>query len=181
MKRTLGLMLLSLALLQGATGCRYSEDRHVYESTYMSPKSVFVQEKLSKKTVFSKEIPPQHILVVEFDGKADGWGEIVALDSGYATSLRWELYPLNATRGFFRRDHYYSASVESGTIELEGNPIVINMLVGKPIDPDTVPRERTEDEIRQDLPEPGNEALPEPDEAEATDKPVNDAARGEGE
>ena len=166
MKRTLGLLTLSLVLLQGATGCSYSEDREVFKSTYMSPKSVYVVYKPSNETAWSYEIPPQHILVVERDSNADGveWAQEA---KGYPTSLSWELYPIDATMSKLRRNHYTSAPIESGTINLNGTPLLIGSTIGKTIDPATVPTERSIEDIEKDLPEP--DALPEP-------APTEDAA-----
>lgn len=166
MKRTLGLLTLSLVLLQGATGCSFSEDREVYKSTYMSPKSVYAVYKPSNETAWSYEIPPQHILVVERDTEADGveWAQQA---KGYPTSLSWELYPITATKSKLRRNHYSSAPIESGTIDLNGTPLVMGLTIGKPVDPASVPTERSIEDIEKDLPEP--DALPEPE-------PVEDAA-----
>ncbi|MBX2851438.1 MAG: hypothetical protein KTR15_06810 [Phycisphaeraceae bacterium] len=166
MKRTLGLLTLSLVLLQGATGCNYSEDREVYKSTYMSPKSVYAVYKPSNETAWSYEIPPQHILVVERDAEDSGL-EWARSPEGYPTSLSWELYPITATKSLLRNNHYSSIPIESGVIELNGTPMIIGSTVGKPIDPATVPTERAIEDIEKDLPEP--DALPEPTEEAAED------------
>ena len=166
MKRTLGLMTLCLVLLQGATGCSYSEDRDVFRSTYMSPKSVYAVYKPSNETAWSYDIPPQHILVVERDTADDGieWAQQA---KGYPTSLTWELYPINASKSKLRRNHFTSTPLETGVIQLNGTPLIMGSTVGKPVDPASVPTERSIEESEKDLPEP--DALPEPTE-EAADE-----------
>ncbi|MEO0477524.1 MAG: hypothetical protein AAF085_16395 [Planctomycetota bacterium] len=164
MKRTLGLLTLSLFLLQGATGCSsYSADREAYKSTYMSPKSVYAVYKPSNETAWSYDIPPQHILVVERDSEDSG-AEYFRQAQGYPTSLSWELYPITASESTFKRNHYYGSPIESGVIQLDGSPMVIGSTIGKPVDPSSVPTDRPIEEIEADLPEP--DALPEPEPAE---------------
>ena len=163
MKRTLGLLTLSLVLIQGATGCSYSEDREVYKSTYMSPKSVYAIYKPSNETAWAYEIPPQHVLVVERDTDDDRI-EWATTSDGYPTSLSWELYPITATKSKLRRNHYMSSPIDSGTIELNGSALVMGSTVGKPVDPTSLPTQRSIEDIEQDLPEP--DALPEPEAAE---------------
>lgn len=168
MKRTLGLLLLSLVLLQGTTGCNYSEDREVYKSTYMSPKSVYAVYRPSNETAWSYDIPPQHILVVERD-TGEETIEWATTSKSYATSLSWELYPIDATESKLRNGHYVGTPIESGTIALNGTPLVMGSTIGKPVDPASVPTERSIEDIEKDLPEP--DALPEP-----TEKPAEEAA-----
>ena len=172
MKRTLGLLILSLVLIQGATGCSYSEDREVFKSTYMSPKSVYAVYKPSNETAWSYDIPPQHVLVVERDTDDDRV-EFFTTSDGYPTSLSWELYPITAMKSKTRRNHYWGTPLDSGTIELKGTALVMGSTVGDPVDPSSVPTERTIEEIEKDLPEP--DALPEP-EPEAAEDAAEDAA-----
>lgn len=153
MKRTLGLLTLSLVLIQAATGCNYSEDRQVYKSTYMSPKSVYAVYKPSNETAWSYDIPPQHILVVERDNDEDTI-EWATTSDVYPTSLTWELYPIDATRSKLKRNHYAGTPIASGSIELNGTPLIVGSTVGKPVDPASVPTERTFEEIEKTLPEP---------------------------
>ena len=161
MKRTLGLLVLSLVLVNSATGCSsYSEDRDVFKSTYMSPKSVYVTFKPSNETTWSYDIPPQHILVVERDAD-DSHVSWATQPKGYPTSLKWELWPITAKESFWVNGHYLGSPIESGEIKLNGTPMVIGSTVGDPVDPATVPTERTIEDIEKDLPEP--DALPEPD------------------
>ena len=159
MKRTLGLLLLSIVLLQGATGCRYSEDRDVYKSTYLSPKSVYVTYRPSNETAWSYDIPPEHLLVVDRNTDS-GHVEWATTSKDYATSLKWELYPIDATQSKLRSGHYRGTPIDSGTIELNGTPIIIGSTIGKPVDPASVPTERSIEDIEKDLPEP--DALLEP-------------------
>eukprot|EP00752_Nemacystus_decipiens_P014487 g12896.t1 len=163
MKRTLGLLTLSFVLIQGATGCSYSEDREVYKSTYMSPKSVYAIYKPSNETAWSFDIPPQHVLVVERD-TGEETAEWATTSDGYPTTLSWELYPITAAKSKTRYNHYNDAPIDSGTIQLKGTALVMGSTIGKPIDPATVPAERSIEEIEGDLDELDD--LPEPEVAE---------------
>ena len=160
MKRTLGLLVLCLVLLQGTTGCNYSEDREVYKSTYMQPKSVYAVYRPSNETAWSYDIPPQHILVVERDNAKEEL-EWATNTDGYPTKLTWALYPIDATRSVLRNNHYLDNAIESGVVALNGTPMIIGSTVGKPVDPEQVPTERSIEEIEKDL-----DDLPEPDAAE---------------
>ncbi|MFK7790493.1 MAG: hypothetical protein AB8C95_13490 [Phycisphaeraceae bacterium] len=168
MKRTLGLLLLSAVLLQGTTGCNFSEDREVYKSTYMSPKSVYAVYRPSNDSAWSYDIPPQHLLVVERD-TGEETAEWATTAKGYATSLSWELYPIDANESKLRSNHYTGTPIDSGTITLNGTPMIIGYTIGKPVDPATLPVERSIEDIEKDLPEP--DALPEP-----TPEPAEEAA-----
>lgn len=172
MKRTLGLLLLSVILLQGATGCYFSEDREVYKSTYMSPKSVYAVYRPSNETAWTFDIPPQHILVVERD-TGEEVAEWATTSKGYPTSLSWELYPIDATESKLRGNHYSSTPIESGKITLNGTPMIIGYTIGKPVDPSSVATDRSIEDIEKDLPEP--DALPEPTE-EPAEESVEEAA-----
>jgi len=154
MKRTLGFLLLAFALIQGATGCSYTEDRDVFKSTYMQPKSVYVLYKPSNETAWSYDIPPQHILVVERDAKDTGLPEWARMQQGYPTKLIWELYPIDATPSRWYEGHYNATPIEKGEVTLNGSALVIGSTVGKSIDPSQVPADRPIEQIEQDLPEP---------------------------
>lgn len=168
MKRTLGLFVLTFALLQGATGCIYSEDREVIESTYLHPKTVTVIYKPSNKTAWTYDIPPGHMLVVERDATT-GNAEFIRADPGNPTKLMWELYGIDATPSIFRKDHYSSTAIETGEMALEGGPVIVTWTLRDPIDPATVPQDRQIEDIEQDLTDTegasgtGDDDLPEPD------------------
>ena len=151
MKRTLGLLVLSLVLIQTVTGCRFSEDRTAYTSTYMQPKSVYAVYRPSNETAWSYDIPPQHQLVVELDGTD---GSMFNESKTLPTKLTWALYPIDPTMAFIHRERYLSSPIASGEVALNGSPIIIGHTVGAPIDPATLPSERSIEEIEQDLPEP---------------------------
>ena len=168
MKRTLGLLVLSMLLVNTATGCSsYSEDRDVFKSTYMSPKSVYVAFKPSNETTWSYDIPPQHLLVVERDADDSNisWARA---PKGYPTSLKWELWPIDAKESFWANGHFHGTPLEAGEIKLNGTPMIIGSTVGDPIDPASVPTERTIEDIEKDLPEP--DALPDPEGEEAAEE-----------
>jgi len=160
MKRTLGLLVLSLVLLQGTTGCNYSEDRDVYKSTYMQPKSVYAVYRPSNETAWSYDIPPQHLLVVERDTDEES-AEWATTADGYATKLTWKLYPIDATKSKLRAGHYIDKPIESGVVALNGTPLIVGSTIGQPVDPSQVPTDRDIEDIEKDL-----DDLPEPDAVE---------------
>lgn len=166
MNRTLGLSVLSLAIFLGATGCSsYSEDRDVFKSTYLKPKTVSYIYKPSNQTAWTYDIPPQTILVVERDA-GDGNLEFMHLDQGNPRKLMWELYPIDATQAL-RMGHYLGKPLDSGEMALNNSPGIIAWALRDPIDPATQPQDRPIEEIEKDLPEPDdNDGLPEPDAAE---------------
>lgn len=166
---------LALALLfVASTGCAsYSEDRAVYHSTYMSPKTVHVTDVISGEAVWTYDVPPGHILMVEFD-VGSGTLESVRQERGYPTRMEWALYPETAGRSLLRKNHFRGSSVESGEQPLMARPIRLGFTVGQPIDPTTsvAPRPRTIEEIERDI---NADDLPEPDAAEEGAQDAADA------
>jgi len=179
MKRTLGLLALCFVLLQGTTGCIYSEDRDVFESTFVQPKSVYATYRPSNETAWSYDIPPQHILVVERDTTEDA-AEWATTSKLYPTKLTWALYPIDAKKSIFRSGHYFSNPIESGVVELNGTPLIVGSTIGKPVDPSSVPTDREIEDIEKDLdelPEPTEPAEEAADDAEeATEEAAEEAA-----
>lgn len=161
MKRTLGLALLSIVLLQGATGCNFSEDRDVFKSTFTAPKSVYAKYRPSNETAWSYDIPPQHLLVVERD-TGDESAEWATTSKAYPTSLSWELYPISATESRLKSGHYRGTPIERGTIKLDGTALLVGSTIGPAVDPSSIPADRDIEAIEQDLDE-----LPEPTPAPA--------------
>lgn len=154
---------LALAVLfVASTGCAsYSEDRAVYHSTYMSPKTVHVTDVITGEAVWTYDVPPGHVLMVEFDVGA-GTLESIRQERGYPTRMEWALYPEQAGRSLLRKNHFRGSSVERGTQPLQSRPIRLGFTVGEPVDPTTTmaPRARTIEEIQRDI---NNDDLPEPD------------------
>ncbi len=167
---------LALALLFVATtGCAsYSEDRAVYHSTYMSPKTVHVTDVISGEAVWTYDVPPGHILMVEFD-VGSGNLESIRQERGYPTRMEWALYPENAGRSLLRKNHFRGSFVENGEQPLQGRPVRLGFTIGQPIDPTTsvAPRPRTIEEIERDINE--SDDLPEPDEVEEGAEDAADA------
>jgi len=173
---------LTLALLFVATtGCTsYSEDRAVYQSTYMSPKTVYVTDVISGDTIWTYAVPPGHVLMVEFD-VGSGTLESVRQERGNPTTMEWAVYPEAAGRSLLRKNHFRGSAVERGEQSLPGRPIRMGFTVGEPVDSNTVaPPPRTIEEIEADI---NRDALPEPDGAEdageAVEQPVEDAEDAE--
>ena len=160
MKRTLGLLIFSMILVQGATGCNYADDRHVYTSTYMQPTTVYIVEEPSGETILNFPIPPNHKLVVDFDNESNS-SEFFHQSQGPATTVSWALYDIDASPGLILRNRFSGTVLESGSREITGTP-VIGSTIGDPVDPGAVPSDRTIEEIEQDIDD--SEGLPEPTE-----------------
>ncbi|MFI4861162.1 MAG: hypothetical protein ACIAXF_10815 [Phycisphaerales bacterium JB063] len=174
--------LLLAVLFVGSTGCAsYSEDRATYHSTYMSPKTVSVIDVLTDETVWSYDVPPGHVLMVEFDVDT-GRLESIRQERGEPTRMEWALYPESAGRSLLRKQHFRGSSVERGTHDLDGRPVRLEMTVGKPVSPEALsPAPRSIEEIERDLlPEP-DAAEEAPDAAEDAAEEVEDAAEGAAE
>lgn len=171
--------LAMAALFLATTGCAsYSEDRAVYHSTNMSPKSVYVTDVLTGDTIWSYDVPPGHVLMIEFD-VGSGTLESVRQERGYPNTMEWALYPEQAGRSLLRKNHFRGSAVERGEQPLQGRPIRTGFTVGQPVGPaDVAPAPRTFEEIQRDI----NEGeLPEPDAVEDAGEDMEDAAEDAGE
>ena len=159
---TLALALLFVTL----TGCvSYSEDRTVYHSTYIAPKTVFVIDVVTDEAVWTYDVPPGHTLTAEFEVGSGRW-EWIRPERGYPTRLEWGLYPETASKSLLRRNHFRSSPIDSGTYPLDGRPVRIGFSIGEPIDPaaDLPSASRSIEDIERDILE---DDLPEPDVSEA--------------
>lgn len=170
MIRTLTTLTLTAGVLIGLTGCNYSEDRHAYESTYILPAAPYVLDVATQETVWSYDVPPQRIIVVELH--ADNNIDIATMPGNYPSYLTWQVYPIDAPKSWFRSKHYWGAAIEEGRFDLQGRPVNIGVNYGDPIDPASVPADRSIEEIERDLPEPGEAPLPEPTAPEAPEAPA---------
>ena len=156
MTRLLSTVTLPLMMLVLTTGCSISEDRHVHESTAMAPKVSYVADEYTQETVWSYEVPPGHILVVDFDhgGETFAWSR---QDPGGAEKFDWYLYRSDASPSRLKSNHYSSEPVEKGSFDLDpARSYYIGYTIGAPIDVSAAAAaDRTIQEIEQDLlPEP---------------------------
>ena len=90
---------LALAVLLAdvsATGCS-SKDRHEFHSTPLLPTSVSVYDVVHERTLWAKDIPVRHTLLVDFDRGDDS--EIFRTNTIPATRMTWWLYPEGAAKG----------------------------------------------------------------------------------
>lgn len=113
------------ALVAGSMLAGCSADRSVFESTPFRPARVEVVDTLNRETLWAMDVPVRQKLVVDFDTrKAKEW-EAFDAPREPARFLRWKLYPIGARKAFF--DGYYVGKpLDEGTVELEGNPIMLN-------------------------------------------------------
>jgi len=153
MNRPLLTLAFALIMLLGSTGCIYSEDRDVFNSTYMMPKTAVLVDVSTGETLWQYDIPPEHILVVERDVDK-GTLESIRNERGHPTRMEWWLYAGDASRSLIRQGHYRSSPLETGRITLPGHPVRMEFTVGDPVNPGTVVTPRSVEEIQRDLPEP---------------------------
>ena len=171
MTRLMSTLALALLFL-GATGCAsYSEDRSVFHSTAMSPKTYYVIDVISGETVWTYDIPPGHVLMVEFDVEKGAALESIRQERGYPNYMEWALYHESAGRSLLRKNHFRGTAVERGEQTLPGRPIRQGFTIGEPVDPATIaPPVRSIEDIQRDI---NQDDLPEPD---APEQGAEDAA-----
>jgi len=112
-----------LAVVLVSTGC--SQDRHVYRSTRLSPKSISIVSLETGKTLWTKDVPVSHQLLIDFsrDGKGgEEWGSA----NVPADEMDWELWTLNSTAryGSEMKD---GKKTDSGHLDLSGEEIIIKV------------------------------------------------------
>lgn len=108
--------VLGLAALL-LTACA-SQDKHVFESTDHLPATVTVVDTTTDQTLWSRDVPPQHKLVMDFD--RDGEVEFFKVTGKPATSLR---YTLKDAKG---------KTIESETVQLPGTSLLIKPIYQRP-------------------------------------------------
>ncbi|MEX0654597.1 MAG: hypothetical protein WD534_11560 [Phycisphaeraceae bacterium] len=157
------LMFLTLALLM-AGGC-VSRDRHVFESTPDRPTSVSVIDALDRETLWSMDVPPEHLLIVQFDRS----GEVSAasVTGRPATSMDWSLYRVG--RHIVGEDGRRRVSGDS--LQLEGRPVRLEVDYQAPAQRDPLPEEDADEADDLDDTPPGETDVETAPDADADEQP----------
>ena len=90
--RSFAPLLLAAALLL-SVGC--SQDRHVFRSTALQPKSVSIVSVQSGNTLWTKDIPVGQQLLLDFSRKGKG-NEAISSPNIPADKMTWELWTNDA-------------------------------------------------------------------------------------
>ena len=124
-------LLLAAAVLL-SVGC--SQDRHVFRSTTLQPKSVSIVSVQSGNTLWTKDIPVGQQLLLDFsrNGKS---GEVYNSPNIPADEMKWELWTNDATARY--GSHMKGGKrMDRGQEDFDkGEYIMINVSL---LDPETV-------------------------------------------
>jgi len=119
---------LTLALsLAGLAGC--SMDKHLFESTMSSPKTVAIVDTVSGDALWSMDVPVGQRLVLDLDSVREtsvvpAEPPIFTYDDKSAVRGKWKLLPLES--------RFFGQPLEKGEIELPGRPVRLEMIVRDP-------------------------------------------------
>lgn len=114
---------LCLVTLVAITGC--SQDRHVFRSTSIAPKSVSLVSIDSGQTVWSMNVPVGQQLFLDFSRKGKGM-ENWSSPNIPADKVTWELWTLDTTARYGSQMKG-GKKLDSETVTLSGEPIIIKV------------------------------------------------------
>jgi len=121
--RTLCLLALTVGLA-ASTGCKV--DKHVFESSAMSPKTVSLIDVQNDQTLWRYDIPVGHTLVMDLDRSGDVAN--MRVGAGYATEMEWWLY--ETSNGVTWTGGYKEGrAIKHDVLELDGMPVRLEMSV----------------------------------------------------
>lgn len=115
------------------TGC--SQDRHVYRSTPLAPKSVSIVSVETGNTLWTKDVPVGQQLMLDFSRKGKG-GEEYSSPNIPADKFKWELWTNDANARYGSKK-VGGKKVDSGTQDLSGEAIIIDVKI---LDPEVAAR-----------------------------------------
>lgn len=126
-RRSARTLLLTACLwaLVLATGC--SRDRHVFRSTALTQKSVSVVSQQTGDTLWTKDIPVNQQLLLDFDRNGRG-RELYASPNIPATGMAWELWSGDAIVEYGSK-RKGGRKLDSGKVKLPGQPVTIAVKV----------------------------------------------------
>lgn len=105
------------------TGC--SQDRHVFRSTALAPKSVSIVSVETGNTLWTKDVPVGQQLLLDFSRKNKG-GEQWSSPNIPADKVKWEIWTLDAIARYGSKMKG-GKKLDSGTVKLPGQMITINV------------------------------------------------------
>lgn len=124
-RRSASTLLASVCLLAVLvfTGC--SQDRHVYRSTALAPKSVSIVSVETGNTLWTKDVPVGQQLLLDFSRNNKG-GEYWSSPDIPADKVKWETWTLDATARY-GSSMKGGKKLDSGTKDLPGQMITIKV------------------------------------------------------
>ncbi|MEM6853520.1 MAG: hypothetical protein AAF593_03840 [Planctomycetota bacterium] len=114
------------------TGC--SQDRHVYRSTALAPKSVSLVSIETGNTLWTKNVPVGEQLLLDFSRKGKG-GEEYSSPNIPADKVKWETWTLDAIARYGSKMKG-GKKIDSGSVDLPGQAFIIKV---DRLDPDVAP------------------------------------------
>ena len=114
------------------TGC--SQDRHVYRSTAVAPKSVSIVSVETGNTLWTKNVPIGEQLLLDFSRKGKGFEEYSSPNIP-ADKVKWETWTLDAIAQYGSKMKG-GKKTDSGTEDLPGQAIMIKVDI---LDPEVAP------------------------------------------
>jgi hypothetical protein len=122
------LTVLGLLATLALTGC--SQDRHVYRSTQMQPKSVSLVSLVTQETLWTMDVPVGQQLLLDFSRDGKGFEAYTSADIP-ADQVDWELWT-NAAVPRYGSHMKGGSKVDSGREDLPGDPVMIKVNLIKP-------------------------------------------------
>jgi hypothetical protein len=114
---------LGLTAALALVGC--SQDRHVFRSTSIQPKSVSIVEVETNNTLWSKDVPAGQQLLIDFSRGGRGFEEYSSPDVP-ADKMKWELWTNDAVPRY--GSHMKGGKRLAGdTVDLPGQQVMIKV------------------------------------------------------
>ena len=125
------LVAVCLVAVMVSTGC--SQDRHVFRSTKLAPKSVSIVSVETGNTLWTKEVPIGQQMLIDFNRDGDG-AESWSSSDVPADELVWETWTLDA-RARWGSKMKGGKKLDKGKVELTGEVVAIKVDL---LDPEVV-------------------------------------------
>jgi len=113
---------LSVVLI--VTGC--SQDRHVYRSTALAPKSVSLISIETGNTLWTKNVPIGEQLLLDFSRNGKG-GEEYSSPNTPADEVIWETWTLDSIAKYGGSKMKGGKKTDNGKVDLPGQAIIIKV------------------------------------------------------
>ncbi len=106
------------------TGC--SQDRHVYRSTALAPKSVSIVSIETGNTLWTKNVPIGEQLLLDFSRNGKG-GEEYSSPNTPADKVKWETWTLDSIAKWGGSSMKGGKKTDNGSVDLPGQAIIIKV------------------------------------------------------
>lgn len=127
MLRSFAPAVLSLILLL-SVGCM-STDTQLISSTVFEPKTASVQNTVNGETIWTRDVPVETMLSVQFESPGGGLGNA----EGYPTSMEVKLFERKGTSQYAGGKK--GEMLEEEVVELPGVPVILNVEL-RPLTPE---------------------------------------------